>query len=358
MKKILATLLALALAASLASCGTHPAVAVETVAYESLDAVAEAEAGGYNLDNIRENTWALGTDSVEDTVTHLFAARFSNLVEQYSGGKMHINVYSNAKIGNDQSLIESVKAYDGGASFVVQTTAPQVSVMPKLAVFDIPCAYQTIEEFREAVDQPEFMELLEQVYTEADLKLLGLADQGFRVMTSNKMIDSMDDFQGIKIRTMSNSNHMAFWDAIGANPTPLAWSETFTSLQTKAIDAQENPYELIAGSKLYEVQDYAVNTNHVAHTLALVTSDALWQELNEDERAVLARAAEEARTYAREQADVRAGERIQMCIDGGMEVVDLSDELWAELVEASQPVYASLREVTGDDLYNAYLANQ
>ena len=202
------------------------------------------------------------------------------------------------------------------------------------------------------------MELLEQVYTNADLKLLGLADQGFRVMTANEKIESLSDFSGIKIRTMSNSNHMAFWQAVGANPSPLAWSETFTALQTKAIDAQENPYELIAGSKLYEVQDYVINTNHVAHTLALTTSNALWQELNADEQAVLARAAEEARNYAREQADERATERIQICVDGGMEVVDVSDELWDDMVEASQSVYTSLREVTGEELYNAYLANQ
>ena len=295
---------------------------------------------------------------MEDAVTHLYAVKFSQLVREYSDGKMNVLVYSNAKIGNDQSLIESVKAYDGGASFLVQTTAPEVSLMPKLAVFDIPCAYKTIEEFRAAVDQPEFVGLLDQVYEEAGLKLLGMADQGFRVMTANEPIESMEDFKGIKIRTMNNSNHMAFWSAIGANPSPLAWSETFTSLQMQAIDAQENPYEVVAGSKIYEVQDYVINTNHVAHTLALVTSDALWQELNEDERAIMERAAEEAKIYAREQADARAADRIKMCTDGGMEVVEISDGLWAQIVDAAQPVYEELREITGDALYEAYLMGQ
>ena len=357
MKKCILIALSLVMALSLTACGTHKAEATEEVTFDDVtDAEAEAEEGGYDLDNVGEYTWALGTDSVEDTVTHLFALRFSYLVSAYSDGKMNVNVYSNGKIGGDTALIETVGANDGGAAFVIQTTAPQVTMMEKLAVFDIPCAYRTIEEFREAIDQEDFQELLNEVYEEAGYHILGMADQGFRLMTSNVEITSIEDFSGIKIRTMSNSNHIAFWQAIGANPSPLAWSETFTALQTNAIDAQENPYEVIAGSKLYEVQDYVVETNHVAHALSLVTSSGLYESLNEDEQAILDRAAAEAVEYARNQADERAADRIQICVDGGMEILEISDETYEDILEACSDLYDDLHEVIGDDLYYSYLA--
>lgn len=83
--------------------------------------------------------------------------------------------------------------------------------MPDLAVFDIPCRFSTIDEVREKVDDPEFYEILEDVYENGGYKLLGYADQGFRVMSTNKMVESLADFKGQKIRTMENSYHMDFW---------------------------------------------------------------------------------------------------------------------------------------------------
>ena len=371
MKKIVAMALSAVMALSLTACGnssneTTTAAPTTAGSSETTAAPTTATAGGettaaapsgnvtYDVANVGEWDWALGTDSVEDAVTHLFAVEFARLVDEYSGGKMVITVYPNAQIGGDKALLESVKAQDG-ANFLVQTTAPEVAFMPKLAVFDIPCAFPTIEEFRDAVDNPVFFDLVDAVYTEAGYKLLGFADQGFRVMTANKTIETLADFSGIKIRTMDNANHMAFWTAIGANPSPMAWSEVYTNLQTKAIDAQENPYEVIAGASLYEVQSHVINTNHIPHTLALITGNSLWDGLNDDEKALLAAAADEAKTYARQQASDRVQQRVDVITGGGATIVELSDELRAEMIEKAQSVYESIKTAVGDDLYNAYL---
>jgi len=371
MKKIVAMALSAVMALSLTACGnssneTTTAAPTTAGSSETTAAPTTATAGGettaaapsgnvtYDVANVGEWDWALGTDSVEDAVTHLFAVEFARLVDEYSGGKMVITVYPNAQIGGDKALLESVKAQDG-ANFLVQTTAPEVAFMPKLAVFDIPCAFPTIEEFRDAVDNPVFFDLVDAVYTEAGYKLLGFADQGFRVMTANKTIETLADFSGIKIRTMDNANHMAFWTAIGANPSPMAWSEVYTNLQTKAIDAQENPYEVIAGASLYEVQSHVINTNHIPHTLALITGNSLWEGLNDEEKAILEKAADEAKTFARQQASDRVQQRVDVITGGGATIVELSDELRAEMIEKAQSVYDSIKTAVGDDLYNAYL---
>ena len=94
------------------------------------------------------------------------------------------------------------------------------------------------------------MSLINQVYLEHSVRLLAMSDQNFRVMTTNKKIESLDDFKGQKIRTMENKYHLAFWQSIGANPTPMAFSEVYIGLQQGTIDAQENPYEVIVSGKI------------------------------------------------------------------------------------------------------------
>ena len=88
-----------------------------------------------------------------------------------------------------------------------------------------------------------------------------------------KILTSLSDFKGQKIRTMENPYHMAFWKSLKANPTPMTFSEVYIGLQQGTIDAQENPYEVIVSSRLYEQQDYVVETNHLPHLISLIVSD-------------------------------------------------------------------------------------
>ena len=88
---------------------------------------------------------------------------------------------------------------------------------------------------------PQFFIQLSQVYERWDLHLLGfLQNATYRLTTANKPLNTLEDYKNLQIRTMENSNHMNFWSAIGANPTPLAFSELYFSLSSGAIDAQEN----------------------------------------------------------------------------------------------------------------------
>ena len=133
---------------------------------------------------VQRYAWPLGSSSPEDTVTQIYAEKFAEEVDRLSGGSMKISVYPNSVLGGDRELLESCK--DGDIPFVVQNTAPQVTFMKDTAVFDMPALFETIDEVREHVDNLEFMELMQQVYHDGGYELLGYADQGFRVMTTNK----------------------------------------------------------------------------------------------------------------------------------------------------------------------------
>ena len=197
--------------------------------------------------------WIIATDSPKDTVTGLFAHKFAEEVEWLSNGSIHMQVYENGTLGSDRELIESCMGQD--IPFVLQNTAPQTNFMSKLAIFDLPVAYTDIKELRNTLDDPDLMSMINKVYREKGFRLLAMGDQSFRVMTTNRKIQSIDDFKGQKIRTMENPYHIAFWQSIDANPTPMTFSEVYIGLQQGTIDAQENPYEVVVSGKIYEQQD-------------------------------------------------------------------------------------------------------
>lgn len=296
--------------------------------------------------------WALATDSPKDTVTSLFANKFAEEVHRLSNGEMNIHVYENGTLGSDRELIES--CIGGDIPFVVQNTAPQTNFMPELAIFDLPCAFTTLEELRERVDDEQFFSQISDIYENYGFHLLGFGDQGFRIMTTNQKITSFKDFSGQKIRTMENSYHLAFWQAIGANPTPMTFSEVYIGLQQGTIDAQENPYEVIVSSKLFEQQDYVVETNHLPHMLSLITNNEFFNQLSKEDQTILEEAADLAQVYARTQADERIEDRLEIITNSGTELIQVDETLRQELLDASKQIYNDIREVCGEALFDAY----
>lgn len=301
---------------------------------------------------VQRYAWPLGTSSPEDTVTQLYAEKFADEVNRLSNGKMEICVYPNSVLGGDRELLESCK--DGDIPFVVQNTAPQVTFMPDTAVFDIPCLFDSIEEVREHVDDEDFLEKMNQVYLDGGYVLLGYADQGFRVMTTNKSITNIKDFKGVKIRTMENSYHMDFWKELGASPTPMTFSEVYIGLQQGTIDAQENPYEVIVSNKLYEQQKYVVETNHLPHLISLIVSEEFYDGLSSEQQDIINQAADLAKEYAREQSDKRIASRIETIEESGTQIVTLDEETRDEMRERSKSVYDAISKTVSKEIVDAY----
>lgn len=296
-------------------------------------------------------TFAVTNDSAEDTVTHLMTLKFAELLQSKSKGVFKTDVYPSAQLGGDRELAQSCQA--GDIAFVLQTTAPQVNFVPKLSVFDMPMLFTDVKQARTVLDK--FHPTISKEYEKAGFKLLGMGDQGFRVMSSNKKVESLPDFKGIKIRTMENKYHMAFWKAIGANPTPLPWGEVYLSLQQHTIDAQENPIELIVAAKLYEQQKYVVMTNHILHNITIVMSKKIYDGLTPDEQKIVGEAARETVLYAREQADKRVADRISILKSNKTEIVELSAAVKKEMLDKSKGIYDDIRKAVGNELTDALL---
>ena len=298
-------------------------------------------------------TFTIALDSPEDTVTYLFAKKFKDLLGTKSAGRMAVQIYSNGQMGGDKEITESVQA--GNIDFGVQNTAPQVNFIPELAVFDMPSALPDIKTARAVLDGP-FLEKIKAVYEKSGFKILGFADQGFRETSTNKKIVTIKDFKGQKIRTMENPYHVAYWKALGSNPTPMAFSEVYIGLQQGTIDAEENPYETIVSAKLYEQQKYVVNTNHIFHLVTLIGNPAKYKALSAKDKKIVDDSAKEATLWAREQTDKRVADRVKIMKDKGVEILEISPELQAEMAKRAESTYIMIRDKIGNELPDAYLA--
>ncbi len=306
-----------------------------------------------NEEDVQVYDWPLATASPEDTITQIYAQKFADEVYRLSDGKMKIRVYSNSILGGDRELLESCK--DGDIPFIVQNTAPQVSFMPETAIFDLPSSFDDIEDLRESIDDKKFINLMEDVYKDAGYKLLGFTDQGFRIMTSNKKVEDISDFKGQKIRTMENSNHINFWKDLGANPTPMSFSEVYIGLQQNTIDAQENPYEVVVSSKLYEQQKYLIKTNHLPHVISLISNNDFYNNLSENQQNIIDEATKIAKEYSRKQCDERIISRMDYIEENGTEIIELSSDIKEKIIEACSDVYEDIKKQVGNDLVNSYI---
>ena len=285
---------------------------------------ASGKAAKSSVEGEQRYAWPLATCSTEDTITHIFATQFAKEVEKLSDGKMKINVYPQSTLGGDRELMESCK--DGDIPFVVQSPAPQVSFMPQLCVFDTPCVFENIDDARKAIDNADFQKEIQKIYKGAGYDLLGIADQCFRVMTSAKPFTGIESFKGQKIRTMENPIHLKAWKSIGANPTPMAFSELFTAMQQGTVDGEENPIGIIYSNRFYEVQKYITLTQHVYTPYVVFMNPDKYDSLTDEQQEIIDKAMKEASAYQLEVSAKDEEEGLKEMEKYGCEVNTLTDD--------------------------------
>ncbi|WP_303814958.1 TRAP transporter substrate-binding protein [Acidaminococcus timonensis] len=237
-----------------------------------------------------------GDSSGKGSVGQRFGELVAKKVATKTEGRLKIDYHPNAELGGDEDLLRQLRAND--IQLVVGQMAPVTAFVPEGAVFDLPMVFtpydgKTIDRVLNG-DGP-FRTKLAAAYERAGLHYLGTLQNGtYRLMTSNKPVRTLEDFKGIKIRTMSNKNHMAFWSVMGANPTPLAWPELYFSLQSGIVEAEENAADSIVSANFNEVQKYVAATNVILYANELVVNKKAFDALPEAYQKVLEESVQEA----------------------------------------------------------------
>lgn len=270
MKKITSLVLASLMMATLTACGGEKAA----------EPKKEGTTGAYA--NLPKVELLLADSAAKDAAGQLFDEAFAKQLEKITGGKITIDVHSNGDLGNDTDLLRQMKS--GDIDIVGCQIAPVVSFVPTMAIFDLPMVFakydgNTIDNVLNGKTKTH--DAIEEAYKKAGFEYLGIEQNAtYRLATSNKPLNKLEDFKGLQIRTMENKNHMAFWTAIGAAPTPLAWGKVYICLQNGTIAAQENASDTCLNANLYEVQKYLANTNHVLYANQLSMNKKKYDSLD------------------------------------------------------------------------------
>ena len=157
---------------------------------------------------------------------------------------------------------------------------------------------------------------------------------------------------------MENPFQLRFWKKLGTNPTPMTFSEVYIGLQQKTIDAQENPYEVIVSNRLYEMQDYIIETNHLPHLISLIVSDKFFSSLTKEDQNILIAAEKKARDVARKASDDRIEERKEIIRQSGTTIITLDEDVRSYMKDSAHPIYKQIKKRVDPLIYELYVNSE
>ncbi|RCV86346.1 TRAP transporter substrate-binding protein [Billgrantia montanilacus] len=277
---------------------------------------------------------------------HIAAVKFQELVAERTEGAVTIDIYPNASLGDERTLLEGMQI--GTVDMGVITNGPVANFVEEMAVFELPFLFPSPEAAYDVLDGPIGQELLDKL-SEVNLKGLAYAERGFRNLTnSEREVRTPADIDGLRIRVMENPVYTDTFSELGANAIPMAWTEALTAMQQGTIDGQENPVNVIHSFKLNETQTHMTLSRHTYAPAIFVMGMPVWNELPEAAQDVLRQAAQEAAEHERRyNADMEA-EQLEELRAAGMQIVDDAD---LEAFQAAvAPVYEKYGEQFGDYL--------
>ena len=217
----------------------------------------------------------------------------------------------------------------------------------RMEVLNLPFLFENDEHAKKVLRGEEGLRIrqsLNDIMSSKGITVLGWYETGFREITSNRRIESLEDLKGLLIRTPSTETLVKSFQTWGASPTAIDLAELYTALQSGVVDAQENPYQLIDTNKLYEVQDYLCITNHLMIPNQLVFSKKIWDTYPEDVKSALIEAGiyacNEGGEYNRENSEILKKKLADKMIVTHMNETSLStmktvalEKVWSQFVK-------------------------
>ncbi|MCD8076984.1 MAG: TRAP transporter substrate-binding protein [Lachnospiraceae bacterium] len=360
LKKLLVMMLAAAMVASLAACSssssssssdttaaaedtteaaetseeTEAAEGEETEAVEGEETEA-ADSGSATFtinDDDPEVTIMVNHSSGEDTVLNRACLKFAELIEEYSEGKITVDVYPNGTLFSVAEMNEAIK--DGSVQVIAGS--PGSATATSLGIFELPNLVTSFDQAHEIMQEDNtYRQILDELFLDEGIRLLCIEPCDFRMLTSNKEVTCYEDLAGLEIRVMDSTVPMSYWAEWGANPTPIAWSEVYMSLQQGLVEAQENPYDSIISANLQEVQKYLIDTRHVMFYTGFMMNEEFYESLPENYQAIVDQASIEVAEYALNDAIESSDSNRQLLEDAGMTFIEFTDEDYEKMRENS-----------------------
>ena len=249
--------------------------------------------------------------------------------------KIDVKLFPSNQLGSDQEALEAMRF--GVLHMNLPDPAVLGNMVQEFNLLSLPFIFIDQETANKVVDGPWGQSLLKKLEAKGYIGL-GFGDFGFRHITnSKKAISNQSDLAGLKIRTMQNPIHLDVFRSLGANPTPISFSEVFSSLQQGVIDGQENPLKNISSNKLYEVQEYLTLSSHVYSFVVFVVSKEFFDNLDKASQQTLHEAAKIAIGHMRASVNKEDAEALDELIKSGMKLSKINKDDRNKIIETVEP---------------------
>ncbi len=228
-------------------------------------------------------------------VTHAYSAVLGSAVEAATNGEIDVEIYPNNQLGSSEERLQQLR--DGIIQGTIASLGSLTPVYPDLDILNLPFAFDNMAAVYK-VYEGDFGKKLARAIEEklGDVVVLGIADPGgfFALTNSKKPVNTLEDFKGLRIRTMTVPAHQRLIQALGAEAYPLAWSEVYTGLQTGVIDGQMNPVPTVYRTKLYEVQSSTSLIKHLYNPMFFLVNKDFFEGLTPEQQDILRASSMEA----------------------------------------------------------------
>ncbi len=286
-----------------------------------------------------EITLKYGHANVPIYFYHTAGVAFGQCLEQATGGALKVKVFPQGQLGGERDITEGLQL--GSVDMQATSIGVTGTFIPSLNILNLPFLFKGPKHWMAVMDGPVGQQILGKAREEGEqvgLKVLAIGAPDFRLPMNNKLpINSIEDFKGLKIRTMQVPIHMKAYENIGASPVPLPFGELYTALQTGVVDGNENGPLTLLGKKFYEVQKYMVLLPVVSNGGIFLMSKVTWDKLPGDQQLALTKCIPVWRKKMDQDALEQGGIAIQKMKDQGLQVTTIED--LTAFTSATKPAY-------------------
>ncbi|AZT84699.1 C4-dicarboxylate ABC transporter [Marinobacter sp. NP-4(2019)] len=293
-------------------------------------------------------TWRFALEEIEGSVQHLYANELKERIENISDGNIELDIFPYGSLGTSAHLTELTQ--DGSVHLAFASPGHLADTIPEVGMFTLHYVLSDHNEVnRKLLASNQLLELFSEPYAEHNMKLLGFVPEGWMVWTANKPLRSPEDFDGLKIRTMTAGIASQAYRAYGADPQPTPYSQVYSDLQLQRIDGQANPVFAIEEMGFYEVQSTMTFARPAQFVTSVVSNREWYETLPDDQQRWLDEALTEvARLIYRKQTALNESRLQKITEDSNISLVKLTEEERERFREASLSARDIYVEQTGD----------
>jgi len=240
-----------------------------------------------------QRTFSFGYDQPRSTAYGIAADLFDAKLKELSGGKLTINQFPGAQLGQEPVMLQKLRS--GDIDFIITSTANASTVAPQAGVFSLHYIFRDEEHLKKVIGSTQVVGAFREMVSDSvkGAHVMALMTMGFRNIYSKKEIKSIDDIKGMKVRVQATKTEDTHFPAYGAQTVHMPFGEVYTSLQTGVVNAAENGVNVYLANKHYEVAPVLSMTQHEANNNAVWVSEKTWNSLGDQEKKWVQAAAEE-----------------------------------------------------------------